>query len=137
MKTIWTILGLEVVPVPCPFEIKAADRAKPVQDKPDNLVYYANRAFVQSEDPATRTFEDTRYQGQADRSGTVTRTDERLIERDGLDKERYMTLKPFWASGVSAQAAARNFRGKRGFSSRTLDKYWAAFSEAATPPPGR
>lgn len=128
-------LGLSVVPVPSPFPVIKTQDKRQAPDKPDNIVYYANQAFVQSEDTEARTFEDTRYLGQADRSGQITRTDEAIMERYGLDKERYMKLKPIWAAGVSAQVAARSFRGKRGYSSRTLDKFWSAFSEASNPSP--
>lgn len=133
MTKILDILGLVVVPVPSPFPVQAKDKKERTpKDTPDNTVYHAGLAFVQEWDGLTVT--DTRYNGQGARSAAVTNTDKRVIDRDRLDEEKYRTLKPYWAAGLSAEATAKTFRGQRGFSARTLDNYWKAFVEADPSP---
>ena len=102
---------------------------------PDNVVYHAGLAFVQEEDSVSMTVTDTRLTSGVDRSPNVTPREMSACRSQGLDEERYRELKKVWAEGVSAVSASRMYHGKRGYSSRTLDKYWAAFSEAETPPP--
>ncbi len=66
----------------------------------------------------------------------LTQKDREEVYAAGLDEDRAAELKPYWASGASAQNAALQFLDpvtsttKTGYSPRTLDKYWAAFNAA-------
>lgn len=133
---IWDLLGLRIRPVTTPFRTKKPEQEKVVNDTPDNIVYHSGRAFVQTEDIGTMTVEDTRYAGQGQRDAAIGQADELAVIKYSLDGERYRTLKPYWAAGISARQTARSFRGKRGYSPRTLDVYWKAFAEAQPLPQG-
>lgn len=126
------LFGLDREPVPHPWSRPAApvpDKPRATrQEDPDNLVYHAGRAFVQ-EAVDEHVFEDTLYGGQGVRSALVETADKEALYDAGLDEERYRLLKPYWAAGVSARDAAKAFRGKRGFSPRTIDKYWRVFNQ--------
>ena len=49
-----------------------------------------------------------------------------------IQELRYRELKPVYAKGLTTDEAAAlsEFKGKRGYGSRTLDNYWAAMTEA-------
>lgn len=53
-----------------------------------------------------------------------------MAQNPSLKPDKYFRLKSFWAKGLSAKQVAMSIRGERGFGARTLDMYWAAFTEA-------
>ena len=56
--------------------------------------------------------------------------DKELLEKAGLSELVAAKVKPLWAKEYSALRAANVFKGIRGYSDRTLDKYWKIFNEA-------
>jgi len=106
----------------------------PAEPKPDNLVYSAGRAFVRTETESG--FEEEIWSGASgQRSEKLTPDDMTIIAERRLKETKYVKLKPYWAAEYSAAQVAREFRGQRGFSQRTIEQYWAAMNAAFTPSP--
>lgn len=64
------------------------------------------------------------------RDPRLTDRDKELLEAEGLSELVAAKVKPLWAKEYSAQRAANVFKGIRGYSDRTLDKYWKIFNKA-------
>lgn len=132
MSAIWNFLGLDTPAPPVPFSRTGKPKArKAPEEKPDNLVHYAGRPFLQVEDTINMIVEDTIYRGGAGRDAVIRAIDKRVIFDMGLDETKYRELKPMWAAGMSSSKASQQFHGKRGYKPRTLDNYWRAFSVAS------
>lgn len=46
----------------------------------------------------------------------------------GLNEKKYRKLKPYWAQGFSAAKCANIHKNERGYSRRTVEKYWSFFN---------
>ena len=123
--------------IDCPFQSsttkpKPASRVK--TKKPDNLVYTLGKAYLQTE--KEDGFECEVYNGaDKGRSNSLTKYDIELIEKGQykttkLKETKYIELKPFWSSGLSAIETTRTFKGKRGYGQRTIEGYFAAMNYA-------
>lgn len=68
------------------------------------------------------------------RQSRLTPEDMSCLARRGLDADKAAYTKPYWAAGFSTEGASRTIKsktnGQRGYGKRTLDEYWAAFTEA-------
>jgi hypothetical protein len=60
----------------------------------------------------------------------ITDHDRKVLSQVTLCSKKASLLKEYYATGLSTKETAKVFQGKRGFSVRTLDDYWAAFNEA-------
>lgn len=118
-----------------PFVSKVKTQPKTeIETKPDNMVYHAGQAFVRKE--TSNGFEDTRWNGvSGKRSDTMTSSDMDIITARRLKETKYRELKVYWAAEYSAARVAKEFKGQRGYSQRTVEQYWSAMNAAFSPSP--
>lgn len=64
------------------------------------------------------------------RNPQLSDRDKELLEAEGLSELVAAKVKPLWSKEYSALRASEVFRGIRGYSDRTLKKYWSVFSRA-------
>ena len=64
------------------------------------------------------------------RNPELTQMDIIVLTDKNLDKLKAIELKPLWAAGLSITEVSITKRGKRGFSKRTISKYYSAFASA-------
>lgn len=75
-----------------------------------------------------QTFESERMdKPELNRNATLTNEEIEILEERGLKEETAARVKPYWAKGQSAAAAADKIK-ERGYGERTLDNYWAVFN---------
>lgn len=64
------------------------------------------------------------------KSGELTKLDIIILTDKNLDKVKAMEIKPLWAAGLSIAEVVMSKRRRRGFSQRTVAKYYSAFTSA-------
>lgn len=132
MKSVTDIIadlfGLTPKPTPCPWLKPETKPDRQKETLPDNVVYYAGRPFEQQE-IEVGVYEDTRLiKGQTTRSAAISPTERQNAAQKKFDAAKYAELKILWADGVSSAAAAKMFKGRKGYGVRTLETYWATFN---------
>ena len=113
------------------------------EPEPDNIVYDRTggraRTFIADTDNGQFVWEDY-SPDSADRTADFTKQDKDIIQewrqdnlRPNLSERNYRILKAIFAEGLSAKRAAEDSRNRNGpgYSTRTLDNYWAAMSAAS------
>ena len=134
MKIILKIKSLlSPTPISHPFSAKTVVNA--IEEVPDNLRYTGSgKAYVQTD--TDTGFVAEAWTGQTgQRIGQMTKADFDILKDRRLKETKYRKLKPFWASNYSARRAAIELRSNRGFSQRTIEKYYSAMNAAASPLP--
>ena len=119
---------------------RTATRTEP---EPDNIVYDKKggraRTFEMDTDNCVLIWDDYNPDS-ADRTAEFTEADRDIIQewrqdslRPNLSERNYRILKAIFAEGLSAKRAAEDSRNRNGpgYSTRTLDNYWAAMSAAS------
>lgn len=97
-------------------------------DTPPNLVYHSGRAFTQVDN--RDGFEADIYTNTQTKDGQLTDRDIELITAKKLDISKAARIKYFWALGLSAANCAKQFT-ERGYSERTISKYYSVFNSEA------
>lgn len=122
-------------PVDHPFIVK--DKVvTTVKKKDDNIRYSCGQAFVQKD--TADGFEADRFTGKSgQRTVAMTDADYDVIEAskqlapyNRLNQVKYTELKIHWANNRTIHDTTNLYRSKKGFSKRTIEKYFAAMTKA-------
>lgn len=111
---------------------------KAVTKQDDNIRYSSGQAFVQRD--TADGFEADRFTGKSgQRTATMTQADHDIIEASKtlathkrLNIVKYNELKIHWSNNRTIHSTTVIYKGKKGFSKRTIEKYFAAMSKANT-----
>lgn len=114
-------------------EIKRQRKQYRDYEADNTKTYKGGKVFKETD---KKTCEWTLMQTPTDienRSSDLNAKDIQCLESSGLKINLAVILKPIWATGMSAGETAKINRGKRYYSVRNLEKYWAIFNKNSYP----
>lgn len=115
----------DIRPIECPFEEKP-DKVRRTYPKPDT--YFAGIPFNYVRDTEPDVYEEIRIgHGQTGRTSQLSEIEKETLAQQ-FDPAKYAELKSVWAKGLSAAQAAQIYTGRRGYSLRTIEKFWSVFN---------
>lgn len=132
MKSLLWFLGLDydnnLDTTPSPFKKKKWTKKNTKVDNPDmTWTPITGQAYVKEDVQDGRKWTKDGHV-ELGQLGQLDTTEREYVQSVNLDIDKASTLKPYWVGGYSAYKASKQFPGKRGYSQRTIEKYWAAFN---------